>query len=71
MQLYKTSERTWKPFGASGCGGFYFIVATDEEYQPGCLMLLSVPAPVFELHSDCTKLGSSVASVAILIWGWK
>lgn len=55
-----------KRFVVDGCGGVYFIVATGKENQPGCLMLLSVPAPVFQLCSDYTRLGPSVDT---LIWG--
>ena len=54
-----------KLFVVVGCGGFYFIVAIDKENQPGCLTLLSVPAPVFELHGGYTRLRPSVD---ILIW---
>lgn len=45
------------------CGGFYFTVAIYKENQPACLMLLSVPAPVFELHSNYTRPGPSVDTV--------
>lgn len=43
-----------KLFGEGSCGGFYFMVAIDEENQLGCLMLLGV----FELHSDYPTLGN-------------
>lgn len=54
-----------KLFAGDDCGGFYFTAATDKENQPSCLMLLSVPTPVFELHSDYIRLGPSVDT---LIW---